>query len=43
MKVKELAEMIYFELFSIASEDLTKAERNILRIISPFIKKKGVK
>jgi len=40
MNINWLAERIEFELFNIAEEDLTKAERNILRIIAPFIKKK---
>lgn len=42
MKVKELAERIELELKGIAEEDLTTAEKNILRIIEKFLtKKKG--
>ena len=40
MNVKELAKRINAELFGIAEEDLTKAEKNILKIIVPFIDKK---
>jgi hypothetical protein len=40
MKVEELAKCIYSELNGIDINDLTKAEKNILHIIKPFLKRK---